>query len=137
VLKKRRELPMVVYVWREAMRAETALIPEPAVAPDRRRHTRYRRCAPLTVRAKEGQLIPAMTIEISVTGLSAVLSSPINVGDFVELSPIAGGTVRAQARHNVGKVYGFQFFELAARRSQKIAKECCHLPIYSGNHLGI
>jgi len=86
---------------------------------------------------KDGPPIPAMTIEISATGLSAILSTAINVGDIVNLHPIAGGTVSGQAKHNMGKVYGFQFLGLTEEQSQKIVEDCRHLPIYNPKHLGI
>ena len=108
-----------------------------ATGADRRRSVRYRRSAPVTVQVKDGPQIPAMMIEISVSGLSAVLSSPVKVDDVVELCPIAGGTVTAQVRHAVGKVYGFQFLKITQKQVRKITKECQNLPIYRGNHMGI
>jgi hypothetical protein len=78
-----------------------------------------------------------MTIEISVTGLSAIVSSALNIGDAVELHPIADGIVCAEERHNVGKLYGFEFVGLTAKQRRKIARECRDLPIYNRNSLGI
>jgi hypothetical protein len=114
--------------------ATSAVASSPA---DRRRSVRYRRAAPVTVQVKDGPQIPAMTIEISVSGLSAVLSAPVTAGEVVELCPIAGGTVTAQVRHAVGKVYGFQFLKITQKQMRKIIRECLNLPIYTGNHLGI
>lgn len=119
------------------MRAQTADTADRNVVHDRRQHIRYRHSGPVTVHVKGGLHIPAMTIEISVSGLSAVLSSPINIGDLVDLQPIAGGSVTAQVRHHVGKVYGFQFLGLSEKQSRAIAKECQKLPVYKANHLGI
>ncbi|HUO25352.1 MAG TPA: PilZ domain-containing protein [Candidatus Aquilonibacter sp.] len=118
------------------MKLETAVVPEQAPGFDRRSHVRYRRSDPVTVVAK-GRHIPAITVEMSQSGLSAVLSSPLNTGEAVEIYPIAGGTVQAQVRHRVGKVFGFEFLKLTEKQSRKIAKECKHLPVYTNHGLGI
>jgi hypothetical protein len=119
------------------MSVASATTPVSVAEADRRRSVRYRRAAPLTVRVKDSPQIPAMTLEISVRGLSAVVSSPINVGDIVDLCPIAGGTVTAQARYSVGKVYGFEFLKITEKQVRKIAKECENLPTYNGKRMGI
>ena len=119
------------------MLLETDRSSESKAAVDRRRNPRYRFSSPITVHPQGGAQIPAMTIEISVSGLSAVLSSAINIGDMVDLHPVTGDTITAQARHKVGKIYGFEFLGLTQKQSERIEIQCRRLPRYVRNHLGI
>lgn len=104
---------------------------------DRRTHTRYRFAAPISVQTGAGPAIAAMTLEISEGGLSAVLSSPVKIGAAVQLEPVASGAVIAQVRHNVGKVYGFQFVKISEEQIDKLRDECRRLPLYPPNRMGI
>jgi hypothetical protein len=121
----------------DALKVDANCSLQPAPGIDRRRDARYRFSTPVTVYAKDGLPIPGMTIEISISGLSAILSSPIGVGDIVDLTPIMGTRVTAQVRRNVGKLYGFEFLGLASRQARKIKNECRKLPLYLPNNLGI
>jgi PilZ domain-containing protein len=104
---------------------------------DRRRHPRYRFAAPISVHASTGLPIPAMILEISEHGLSAVLASPVDVGGTVQLDPAATGTITAQVRYQVGKVYGFEFLQLTEDQTTRLRNVCRRLPRYPPNKMGI
>jgi hypothetical protein len=111
-------------------------VPE-SFPPDRRRHPRYRFSAPITIRSAEGLAIAGITIEISVSGLSAITADSLKVNDTVELEPILGGRVLALVRRNIGRVSGFEFLNLTAEQVQQITQSCKLLPVYQGKSLGI
>jgi hypothetical protein len=104
---------------------------------DRRRTPRYRFSVPVAIRSGDGASMRGITIEISETGTSAIIANSLKVADTVELEPIAGGTVRAAVRHNVGKVYGFEFLNLTVEQSARIRESCKLLPRYLSKALGI
>ena len=107
-----------------------------AQAADRRRHPRYRYSVPITI-ASDGVATPGISIEISVSGISAISAYPLKLNDTVELAPIADGKVLACVRHNMGKIYGFEFLNLTPEQSQRITDRCKCLPLYRGKSLGI
>jgi hypothetical protein len=92
---------------------------------------------PITVFAADGVLIPGISIEISVSGISAIIADSLKVNDEVELEPIAAGKVPAVVKHNVGKIYGFEFLNLTAEQTQRITESCKLLPQYRSKSLGI
>lgn len=104
---------------------------------DRRSHKRYRFAAPISVHPSEGPAIAAITLEISERGLSAVLSSPLKIGDSVKIESVVPGKVTAQVRHNVGRVYGFQFVQISEEQTNKLRDDCRRLPLYPPNNMGI
>jgi hypothetical protein len=109
----------------------------PDPRPDRRRHPRYRFCLPLSIRAASGAVIRAISIEISETGLSAIAADSLSVGDTVELEPVCAGTVSALVRHNVGRIYGFEFLNLSSEQASQIVQSCKTRALYDGRALGI
>jgi hypothetical protein len=109
----------------------------PAGAIDRRRYRRYRLAIPISVHSVEGTVIPAITLEISDGGLSAVLAAPLKVGDRVQLEKLARGTISAQVCRQIGRVYGFEFLQLTNDQADKIREECRRLPLYPSNQTGI
>jgi hypothetical protein len=104
---------------------------------DRRRHTRYRLSVPLTIHTADGALMRGISIEISASGTSAIVADSLKVNDTVELEPIAAVKVLARVRHNVGKIYGFEFLNLTAEQAQRITENCRMLPRYESRSLGI
>ncbi len=104
---------------------------------DRRRHKRFRFAIPISVRFGDGAPIPAMTLEISEGGLSAVLASPLNLGGTVQLESVAPGAISAQVSHKVGKIYGFEFLKLTEEQATRLRFICGRLPRYPDNKLGI
>jgi hypothetical protein len=118
----------------------SALSEQPASANasvDRRKHPRYRFAAPISVRTSEGTVLEAITLEISESGLSAVLSSPLKVGDTARLEPVGGGAVTAEVRHHTGKVYGFKFLQVTDEQIKRLQDDCRRLPRYPPNKMGI
>ncbi len=108
------------------------------VVPDRRRHLRYRFSVPTTVHSRNGRSpIRGMSLEISESGMSALISDAFTVGDTVELEPIAGSKVSALVRRRNGRIYGFEFLNLTKAQIRKIAKECNMLPTYQSHTLDI
>jgi hypothetical protein len=55
----------------------------------------------------------------------------------VQLEPVAAGTVTAEVRHNVGKVYGFAFLQMTGEQTLKLRNECRGLPRFPPNRMGI
>jgi PilZ domain-containing protein len=104
---------------------------------DRRRHPRYRYSAPITVLASDGSPVPGITLEISESGLSAVIGGPLQVEDTTEVEPVAGGKALARIRRHLGKIYGFEFVELTAEQAEQIRDKCKKLPIYRCRSLRI
>jgi hypothetical protein len=109
----------------------------PEAPHDRRRHPRYRLSVPLTIRSADGAVMPGISIEISASGLSAIIADSLKLNDTVELEPIATVRVQALVRHNIGKIYGFEFLNLTAEQTQRITESCKMLPLYKGKSLGI
>jgi PilZ domain len=97
---------------------------------DKRRCDRYRFSTPISVSGNDASIISGITLEISEAGLSAVLASPLRIGDTVKLYPVVADTVTAQVRHNVGKIYGFQFLGMTNGQLGKLREMCRTLPRY-------
>jgi hypothetical protein len=107
-------------------------------SPERRQHKRFRLSVPISVTGSDAAIIPAMTLEISEAGLSAVLASPLQIGDTVKLYPVAKETLTAQVRHNVGKIYGFEFVKITDEQILRLREICSCLPRYPDhNRMGI
>jgi hypothetical protein len=78
-----------------------------------------------------------ISIEISTSGISAIIAESLKVNDTVELEPIADIKALAMVRHNVGKIYGFEFLNLTAEQTHRITERCKLLPRYQSKSLGI
>jgi len=104
---------------------------------DRRRHARYRFSAPLTVHVNCGPAIPGISIEISESGMSALISATLVVGDNVELEPVVGSRVSALVRRHSGKIYGFEFLNLTPAQTERIVEVCKSLPKYQSKTMDI
>jgi len=87
---------------------------------ERRRHPRFLYSASMTVRLKEGLSMPGISVDISSSGLSAMVRGDLTQGDTVQLDPVAGGRVMATVRHKVGRLYGFEFMDLSNEQSERI-----------------
>jgi hypothetical protein len=109
----------------------------PGASPDRRRHPRYRFSVPLTITGSDGVMMSGISIEISASGLSAIIAESLKLNDTVEIEPIAAVKVLALVRHNIGKIYGFEFLNLTTEQTQRITDSCRMLPQYKGKSLGI
>jgi c-di-GMP-binding flagellar brake protein YcgR len=110
----------------------------PTATTDRRRYKRFRLSVPISVSGEDRSVIPAITLEISEGGLSAVLVSELQIGDVVKVYPIAGETFTAQVRHRVGRVYGFEFLNPLDQQVSRLREACARLPRYpDSNRMGI
>jgi hypothetical protein len=138
-LEESENLPMGRNVQRkQSMKAAPAGKADSAnPVVNRRLLARYRFSTPISVHPSDGLPVPAMTLEISESGLSAVLASAVKLGDTVVLEPVGGGAVTAKVRHNVGKVYEFTFLKMTPEQTQKLRDECLRLPRYPPNKMGI
>jgi hypothetical protein len=110
----------------------------PTATTDRRRHKRFRLSVPVSISSEDGSVIPAITLEISEGGLSAVLVSELHIGDLVKVYPIAGETLVGQVRRRVGRVYGFEFLNPSDPQLSRLREVCSRLPRYpDSNKMGI
>src|SRR5579862_9537232 len=91
---------------------------------DRRRHPRYRFSEPMKVCCQDGAYLDGMSVELSQSGMSAMIQGPLKPGDVVRLQPVTGVTTAAVVRHKLGMLYGFEFLELAREQAGKIADRC-------------
>lgn len=101
---------------------------------ERRRYKRYRLTVPVSVCGSDASIIPAMTLEISEAGLSAVLASPLEIGASVKIYPVAGETLTALVRRKVGKIYGFEFLKVTDEQTLRFRHVFSRLPPYPEEH---
>jgi hypothetical protein len=104
--------------------------------PDRRRRPRYLFSAAMTIRSADGKAMPGISVEISESGLSAMVSGLLRTGEMVELEPVAGGRTKALVRHRLGRLYGFEFVKLTEEQAGRIAENCKKLGRYRSNARG-
>ena len=102
-----------------------------------RRHPRHHLATPLNLwrRAGTGAMIPGIALEISQSGLSAILPEELSVGEEVEFAiQLPGGALRASAlvRNKAMFRYGFEFAFLTSAQQQLIKETCAALPLYTG-----
>lgn len=118
---------------------ETASQAQNAFAPgiDRRRFPRHRLSTPVTILLSDGSSARSMTIEISMTGLSACTARELNLGELVGVDPIGGSKASAIVRRKLGTVYGLEFVRLNAEQSRELQQLCNRLPLYYGGSTGI
>jgi hypothetical protein len=98
--------------------------PKSADLADRRRHARYRFSEPMTVCCQDGACLDGMSVELSQSGMSAMIQGALRPGDVVRLQPVTGVVTAAIVRHKLGMLYGFEFLELAGEQAGKIAERC-------------
>jgi hypothetical protein len=104
---------------------------------DRRKHPRYRWCTPITVQSVSGDTYPAITMEISESGLSALVPVQFEAGEKVILNPIGGRAAAAVLRRYVGKVCGFEFVDLSAEQLDFLRERCQRLPRFVSGLPGV
>jgi hypothetical protein len=95
-----------------------------ADSADRRRHARYRFSEPTKVCCQNGACFDGISVEISQSGMSAMVQGPLQPGEVVRLQPVTGVVTAAVVRHKLGMLYGFEFLELAREQAGKIADRC-------------
>lgn len=91
---------------------------------DRRRHPRYRFSEPMKVCRQDGACLDGVSVELSQSGMSAMIRGALTPGDVVRLQPVTGVNTAAVVRHKLGMLYGFEFLELAIEQAGKIAERC-------------
>ena len=95
-----------------------------------RRHTRHRLGQPIQIWLEDGRAFAAMAFEMSEGGMSASTINALQVGDKVDLSPVAGYRVHAIVRRSTGSMYGFQFVGLTEQQQNHIRKTSKDLPLF-------
>ncbi len=95
---------------------------------DRRQHARHRFIQSLTIKKLGGEAFRATSFEISESGLSLATTVPLQVGDEVELAPVA--TVRAVVKRTQRTMYGLQFIGLAPELHDRLVELCRRLPLF-------
>jgi hypothetical protein len=94
--------------------------------PDARRQPRFRLDVDIRINTKTCGVLTGRTVDISESGISALLKLEVPVGEFVELQftlPFGPVTVYAVVRQRNAFRYGFQFVESNA--VHEIIKTTC------------
>jgi len=102
-----------------------------------RRHPRHHLAIPLNLwrRAGTGAMIPGIALEISESGISAILPEQLSAGETIEFTmQLPGGPLRATAvvRNKIAFRYGFEFEFLTTAHQELIKNTCASLPLYTG-----
>lgn len=82
--------------------------------PDARRQPRYKLAVDITIKTKTCGILEGHTVDISGSGISALLKLEVPVGEVVELQftlPFGPVTIYAIVRQRNAFRYGFQFVE--------------------------
>ena len=98
---------------------------------DQRRHPRFKIEVDITVRSRTSGTLKGHTVDISESGISAILTIEVPVGELVELDftlPFGPVTIYAVARQRAAFRYGFQFVESHAVHDAILAT-CRHLAV--------
>ena len=94
--------------------------------PEARRHPRYRLLRDLWIKSPTCGVRKAHTIDISESGLSALLDVEIPLNEFVELQftvPAGDVTIYATVRQHQAFRYGFEFSR--SKRAQGLIQATC------------
>ena len=98
---------------------------------DRRKHTRHQLSVPvqlsMTDHPTKGQ---GLTTEISEGGFGATISSSLEVGHRMFVTPIGYNAMLAVVRWIRGSAFGFEFLELSSEQQQMIRDRCRTLPLH-------
>jgi len=73
---------------------------------------------------QDGACLDGISVELSQSGMSAMIRGALTPGDVVRLQPVSGVTTAAVVRHKLGMLYGFEFLELAIDQAARIAERC-------------
>ena len=85
-----------------------------------RRHPRFRLHIDMRIHCRTGGLLSGHTVDISESGISAMLIIEVPIGEVVELDfelPLGPVNVRAVVRQRTAFRYGFQFVQPNAAES--------------------
>lgn len=109
----------------------------PRTVTDRRRHARYRFSVPINIYSADRLVIPGISLEISESGMSAITAASLQLGTTVELESVLATRISALVRHNVGRIYGFEFLNLTVEQTSEINESCKTRSRYQSGTLGI
>jgi hypothetical protein len=87
-----------------------------ATAIDARRHPRFKLGVDISINSRTCGLLKGHTVDISQSGIAAMLRIEVPVGEIVELDftlPFGRVTTYAAVRQRSAFRYGFQFLELS------------------------
>ena len=101
---------------------------------DLRRHPRFKIEVDIRVYPREASVVRGHTVDISESGISAMLREEVPLGGMVRLEftlPLGAVEVLAMVRHRSAFRYGFQFVE-ASSANDIIGRTCRELAMEQG-----
>ena len=96
-----------------------------------RRHTRYKMEVNIRVYARDSTVVHGHSVDISESGISAMLRDEVSIGEVVRLEfavPTGDVVIHALARQRNAFRYGFQFLE-AISQLEIIQRACRQLAV--------
>lgn len=106
-------------------------------AEDARRHPRFKLEAELRIYARDCPVVRGHTVDISESGVSAMLRVEVPLGTVVRLEfdlPLGSVEIPALVRQRRAFRYGFQFLE-ASTAQETIGRTCAQLALEQSPHL--
>ena len=104
--------------------------------PDERRRPRFRLETEIRIYPRNCQVIRGRTVDISESGISAILKTEVPVGEVVRLEfdlPLGSVELPAMVRQRSAFRYGFQFVE-ASTAQETIGRTCRELAMHQSLH---
>jgi PilZ domain len=98
---------------------------------DARRHPRFKIEVDITIHSRTCGVLTGRTVDISATGIGAILRIEVPIGELVELQfvlPFGAVTIYAVARQKNAFRYGFHFAESNSVH-RAIRETCRHLAV--------
>jgi len=98
---------------------------------DARRHPRYKLDVGICVYARDSEVVRGRTVDISESGISAILRIEVPVAEVVRLEftlPTGDVEIHAMVRQRNAFRYGFQFVESTSAQD-RIGRTCRQLAI--------
>lgn len=119
------------------LKVQNPLETQPSPMGETRRHPRFKLQTNIRVYSRRSGLLHGYTVDISESGISAMLTLEVDLGELVQLEfELSSGpvTIRAEVRYKTAFRYGFQFVEPDPER--RIKDTCSHLAMLLdvGNH---
>ncbi len=110
---------------------------EMQAAADARRHPRFKLEAELRIYPRNSPVVRGHTVDISESGVSAMLRVEVPLGAVVRLEfdlPLGSVDVPALVRQRNAFRYGFQFLETSTAK-ETIGRTCARLALEQSPHL--
>jgi len=107
--------------------------PSNPVFTESRIHPRFALQVDIGIYCRRTGLLKGHTVDISESGISAILTLEVEVGDLVQLEfvlPTGPIAIRALVRHKTAFRFGFQFVEPDPQCA--IKRTCLHLAVEQG-----